>query len=592
LKIFNFYLNNLNALFTGVIIIALLFCLYKNVLRPSILFLIAVFIFIVSDIITIENFLLGLSNKNILVIFLLMSFTFGLRSVLGNGFFENLFQKSLSPFLFRIKMMALVASFSSILNNTPVVAFMIPYVKSWADEQGYPASKFLIPLSYAAILGGMITIVGTSTSLVLNGLISQQNLPLLQFKDFFFLGSLVTIFGVGYLSVFSNKLLPSNLGKKETLIDQVHDYLVETIVDKNSTLIGKTIEEAGLRHLRELFLVEIRRGKRLISAVEPNRLIQSEDRLFFAGNTKAILRLINEENGLKLVENSHVIKNRFFELTEAIIPNGSFLVGQSLKSSNFRDHFKGSVISIYRKREKVAGNLGEIELMPGDLLLLLTNDSEVLNSKWKDLILLKKNGQIDTKVNHKTKVVALFAILILIFGIVGAIDLFLAAIVGTLMMSYFSSINFIKNALDFDLLAILISALAIGMAMNSSGAAEIIANQVIKLSENSAAWVGLSILFICTLVLTSLITNVAAVSLMFPIALEMAYVLHQVPTPYFVAIAFAASADFITPIGYQTNLMVLGPGNYKFRDYFKIGFPLTLIYTLISISFIFNYYNL
>jgi len=590
----DYNLNNVinEAVFTGLVIVGLLVGLYSNTIRPSLLFLVSILIFLVFDIITVEDFIKGLSNKNILIIFLLMVFTTGLRNNLGTNFFSNLFQKSQSPFIFRLKMMTAVAGMSSLLNNTPVVAFMIPYVKNWADEQNYPASKFLIPLSYAAILGGMITIIGTSTSLVLNGLIVQENLPTLQFKDFFFLGLLVSVIGIAYLSIFSDKLLPHNKGKKEVMIEHIQDYLVETVVGKNSGLIGKTIEEAGLRHLKELFLVEIRRGERLITAVEPNRLIQLGDKLFFAGNTKAILRLINEENGLILAEDDYVIKNRFFELTEAIIPTGSSLIGQSLKSSNFRDSFKGSVISVYRKREKVAGNLGEIELKAGDLLLLLTNDSKYFNLQWKDIILLKNNGNLNTRIDLKTKFISVLAVILLILGIVGAIDLFLGALFSTVILVFNKSINSIKQALDFDLLVILVSALALGTAVKNSGVAAFLADNVLLLSKDAPGWVGLLILFLTTIGLTTLITNAAAVSIMFPVALEMASLLEQQPTPYFVAIAFAASADFITPIGYQTNLMVLGPGNYSFKDYSKIGLPLSLLYTTISIFFIYKYYNL
>jgi di/tricarboxylate transporter len=590
----DYNLNNVinEAVFTGLVIVGLLVGLYSNTIRPSLLFLVSILIFLVFDIITVEDFIKGLSNKNILIIFLLMVFTTGLRNNLGTNFFSNLFQKSQSPFIFRLKMMTAVAGMSSLLNNTPVVAFMIPYVKNWADEQNYPASKFLIPLSYAAILGGMITIIGTSTSLVLNGLIVQENLPTLQFKDFFFLGLLVSVIGIAYLSIFSDKLLPHNKGKKEVMIEHIQDYLVETVVGKNSGLIGKTIEEAGLRHLKELFLVEIRRGERLITAVEPNRLIQLGDKLFFAGNTKAILRLINEENGLILAEDDYVIKNRFFELTEAIIPTGSSLIGQSLKSSNFRDSFKGSVISVYRKREKVAGNLGEIELKAGDLLLLLTNDSKYFNLQWKDIILLKNNGNLNTRIDLKTKFISVLAVILLILGIVGVIDLFLGALFSTVILVFNKSINSIKQALDFDLLVILVSALALGTAVKNSGVAAFLADNVLLLSKDAPGWVGLLILFLTTIGLTTLITNAAAVSIMFPVALEMASLLEQQPTPYFVAIAFAASADFITPIGYQTNLMVLGPGNYSFKDYSKIGLPLSLLYTTISIFFIYKYYNL
>ena len=588
------FLEHWKAFYTGSVVLLLIFNLYKNTLRPSLLFLLAIMLLFAASILTVEEMLNGLANKQIIIIFLLMILTAGIQQHIGNGFFFKLFKKDLSPFAFRLRMMTSVASLSSILNNTPVVAFMIPFVKSWAEENKYPASKFLIPLSFATILGGMITVVGTSTNLVLNGLIAQNNLPLLQFKDFFFLGIIISSVGVAYLTLFSEKLLPGHKGNKEEVMEHIQDYLVETIVNKNSPLIGKTIQEAGLRHLKELVLVEIKRGERLIPAVDPNRLLQQDDRLFFAGNTNAILRLINEENGLSLSEESYVTKNRFFELSEAIIPTGSSLVGQTLKSSNFRDTYKGSVISIYRNRQKVSGNLGEIKLMAGDLLLMLINDGQDNTSQWKDLILFQKKGQIEKHIDAKTAVPVVLSVLFLILGIIGLLDLFVAVLLGIIVqvLSKMTNMGAVKKSLDLDLLVILICSLALGAAINSSGVAGLLVTHILNLTQSAPSWINLTVLFGVTLMLTTLITNAAAVSIMFPIAFQMGEILQHQPTPYFVAIAFAASADFITPIGYQTNLMVMGPCNYAFRDYTKIGLPLTLIYSFIALIFIHYFYLL
>ena len=586
------YFTHWKAFYTGAVVLLLIFNLYKNTLKPALVFLLAILLLLAARILTVEEMLLGLANKQIIIIFLLMILTAGIQQQIGNGFFFKLFKKDLSPFAFRWRMMASVASLSSILNNTPVVAFMIPYVKNWAEEQKYPASKFLIPLSFATILGGMITVVGTSTNLVLNGLIAQNDLPLLQFRDFFFLGITITFFGIAYLTLFSDRLLPERKGNKEEVMAHIKDYLVETRVMADSPLIGKTIEEAGLRHLKELFLVEIKRGDRLITAVDPNRLIQNGDRLFFAGNTQAILRLINENNGLSLPEESYVSQYGFFELTEAIVPTGSSLIGASLKSSNFRDTYKGSVISIYRNSEKVSGNLGEIKLMGGDLLLMLSNQKSSNNGNWKDLIMLQKRGLIEGESNLKSKTPVFLAVLFLILGITGVLDLFMGVLIGIiiLVLTKITDLGSIKKSIDLDLLLILVCSLALGTALNTSGAAAHLVTYFLDLTQTSANWVNLSALFGMTLLLTTLITNAAAVSIMFPIAYQMSEALHYQPTPFFVAIAFAASADFITPIGYQTNLMVMGPGNYTFKDYSKIGLPLTIIYSSIALFFIHHFY--
>lgn len=557
-------------------------------------FILAVFSLVLVRIITAEDLLSGLANKQIIVIFLLIILTSGIQRNIGKEFFFRIFSKDLSPFQFRFRMMAMVSGLSSVLNNTPVVAFMIPFVKNWADSNNYSVSKFLIPMSFATILGGMITVVGTSTNLVLNGLISQAGLPLLGYQDFLYLGLLVTVFGISYLTFFSHKLLPDRLGNKEEVIGQLNEYLVETIILPTSTLIGKSIEEAGLRHLKELFLVEIKRDIEVISAVNSNEKLQPNDILFFAGNTGSILNLINEKNGLSLPESSHIQANGFSALSEAIVPSGSNLIGQNLKQANFRDRFKASVISVYRKGEKVRGNLGEIALQPGDLLLMLSSgENSDSGNNFRDLILLSKRGDIESAPTLKKVLPSIIAIIVLILGIVGVIDLFLAAFLGILCMVVFNvlPITQVKKAVDIDLLIILVSALAVGIAIQKSGTAEFLVEGIQKVTAGTSPLVNLSLLFFITLGLTSLITNAAAVSIMFPIAYEMALREGGNLTPFFVAIAFAASADFMTPIGYQTNLMVMGPGNYKFADYTRIGLPLTIIYASTTLVFI-NYYYL
>nr|WP_290427017.1 SLC13 family permease [Algoriphagus limi] len=555
-------------------------------------FLGAVLALMILRIIQVEDLLQGLANKQIILIFLLIILTAGIQRNLGRGFFFKLFKKELKPSQFRVRMMLLVSGLSSVLNNTPVVAFMIPFVKNWADTNNYSASKFLIPLSYATILGGMITLIGTSTNLVLNGLIDQAGLTLLGFSDFLYLGLLVTVLGLAYLSIFSNRLLPDRKGSKEEVIGHLNEYLVETQVSSSSNLIGKSIEEAGLRHLKELFLVEIKRGNELITAVDSEEKIFAGDQLFFAGKTGAILNLINEKNGLILPEHSHVQENGFSDLTEAIVPTGSSLIGQSLKKMGFRDRFKSSVISIYRKGEKVSGNLGETVLQAGDLLLMLCSKESRNSSSYRDLIILSKAGELDGEISWKRILPSILAVGLLLIGIVGLIDLFLAVFLGILflLLAKVLDVQQIKSAVDLDLLVILVSALAVGMAIQKSGMASFLVQILLDISPGIPVWGTLTLLFILTLGLTTLITNAAAVTIMFPIAYELGLQSGGVLTPFFVTIAFAASADFMTPIGYQTNLMIMGPGNYRFSDFFRIGLPLTLIYSITVLIFITNYY--
>jgi di/tricarboxylate transporter len=577
-----------------VIILFLIISLYTEWIRPPIAFILSAMAMVLTGIITIDDLLIGFSNKQILVIFLLMILTTGLQQYLGNSFFTKIFSPGLSSSVFRLRMMIFVAGFSSVLNNTPVVAFMMPYVKTWSNDNGFAASKFLIPLSFATILGGMITMVGTSTNLVLNGMVIQSGYPTLHFTDFLFLGLILTLIGITYLYFFSEKLLPAHVDTKQQLIENLQNYLVETVVKTKSEIIGKSIEEAGLRHLKDLFLVEIHRQGHVIAVVDPNEQLFENDQLFFAGNPTAILKLINEKNGLKLPESTHVLQNGFFELTEAIIPSGSDLIGKSLKSSSFRDKYKASVISIFRNGQKVAGNLGEIYLDAGDLLLILSKKLKNSGANSKSLLYVEKRGKIAGNQSRTMLLSVLLAVCFLVAGILNLLDLFLAVsiAIGILISSKLLNQEQIRNTLDIDLAIILISSLAIGLGISKSGTADFLVDKLLNFTMSYPVWINLSMLFFVTLVLTSLITNVATVSIMFPFALSMAQLLSLDATPFFVTIAFAASADFVTPIGYQTNLMVMGPGNYSFGDYTRIGFPLTIMYMLTVLVFIVNYYHL
>lgn len=579
-------------LITLILVAALILTLFKGWLRPSLAFLGTAIGLIGLQIIQVEDLLRGLANKQIILIFLLIILTAGIQRNVGPSFFFKLFHKTLSPFQFRLRMMVLVSGLSSVLNNTPVVALMIPFVKNWADKNHYAASKFLIPLSFATILGGMITLVGTSTNLVLNGLIAQEGLTLLGFADFLYLGLLVTVLGLLYLTFFSQSFLPDRKGSKEEIMGHLNEYLVETQVSAASNLIGKSIEEAGLRNLKELFLVEIKREDEIIPAVDSFEKIFAGDQLFFAGNTGAILTLINEKNGLVLPEESHVEANGFSDLTEAIVPTGSSLIGQSLKNIGFRDRYKASVISIYRKGEKVRENLGETVLQAGDLLLLLCSKDFLNGASYRDLIVLSKAGELENKISWTRMLPSFSAILILLGGIFGVLDLFLAAVLGIVVMLFSKVLNIpkIKEAVDLDLLVILASALALGTGIQQSGLAAFLVEVIGEISPGLPVWGSITFLFLLTLGLTTLITNAAAVTIVFPIAYELGMQSGGNLTPFFVTIAFAASADFMTPIGYQTNLMVMGPGSYKFSDYFRIGLPLTLIYTLTVLVFIQYYY--
>lgn len=585
---------NIPQAYVLLIVFFLVLSLYREWFNPALTFFMATLALMLGRIISPDDVLQGLANQQIIIIFLLMLVTAGIRSILGPDAFSRLFNPRLSARAFLLRMMVTVSSLSSVLNNTPIVAFMIPYVKDWARKTGYPVSKFLIPLSYATMLGGMVTVIGTSTNLVLNGLIHQYDLPLLGFRDFFYLGVTVTVAGGLYLYFFGYRQLPSNPNEIDALRENLKEYIIETEIGNQSPLVGKTVKDAGLRQLQDVFLVEIIRDEKVISPVSPDEVLEAKDSLFFSGNTQSIYQLIKDDNGLNVPEEHTAEPEGQFNFVEAVIPANSELIGVRIRDSDFRKKFNASIIAIHRNGKRVPGKVGEMHLAGGDFLLLLAGDHRENGNDGKDLFFLSVPRKVKSDKGKNMRLVGMATFALLAAGVTGLLPLFTVCLLilsGLVFLGVFG-LSEIRRELDLSLLLILVCALALSVALEKSGAAGSIAHVVILSVKDFGPVAVLAALFMATIMLTCLITNAAAVSLMFPIAMAIAQQISLPYTPFFAAIAFAASGSFMTPIGYQTNLMVYGPGGYSFKDFLRVGAPLTLLYTILCVGFIAYFYNL
>jgi di/tricarboxylate transporter len=576
-----------------VVVIFLVYALYKELFNPAFTFFICTVALLLANVISPADLIKGLSNQQIIIIFLLVLVTAGIRLIFGTDMFGKFFHTGLKPKAFLLRMMLFVSSISAFLNNTPIVAFMIPYVKDWAQKTGNPASKFLIPLSFATILGGMITVIGTSTNLVLQGLIGENNLPLLEFQDFLYLGLIVTVLGWIYLYFVGYNILPSNTNKLDELLENLKEYIVETEIFSGSKLKGKSVKDAGLRNLQDVFLVEIIRDEKIISPVSPEEVLEEGDLLFFSGNTQAIYNLIQSDNGLRIPSQDKLEVEGQFNFVEAVIPASSDLVGVRIKDSDFRKKFNASIIAIHRDGKQLPGKVGEMNLAGGDFLLLLAKEN-IDRHHIKDLFFLSVPQKLETKKAPWLKWAGYASFALLITGVLDILPLFnvcIAILLGLVLLGILN-VTEIKRELDLSLLLTLVCSLAIGMALKESGTASFMASLLVNLGKSMGTVGVLGALFIATIFLTSLITNAAAVSIVFPIAMAIAEQLHLPYTPFFVAIAFSASGDFMTPIGYQTNLMIYGPGGYTFKDFIRAGWMFTIVYVVVCVSFISFYYNL
>lgn len=567
--------------------------LFVKRLKPSLLFGAAVLVLLVFGIVPVDVFLTHLSNQSIVTIFLLIFITTALKDNFNLIYYiDKVFSRVNQPRLFMLGMTSTVALLSSIVNNTPVVALLIPYVQKWGKEKGFAPSKFLIPLAYSATLGGMITLIGTSTNLVLNGLLTSNGYEGFKFFDFFILGVIVTIVGVMYFTTIGYNLLPVRQDALESLIQNPREYILETKIVSNASIIGKSVSDAGLRTLKEVFLAEVVRDGQLISPVSPELILEENDLLYFTGEIKTVMELFkNNKYGLVIHKADKYNLSEHSEITEVLVPINSDLANKKVRETNFRERFDAAIVAVHRNGEKIGGKIGDVVLRYGDLLLVATGE------RFSENVLQDKNlyiiSQIDyeeesSQKRNKTTFLVLFSFYLigLFFGL-WSVFLMLILTISTLFALKLFTFNNLKEQFNLDLWVVLVSALTIGTSILHSGAADLISEGLLFFLHDADVFMSLLVIFSVTVFLTSFVTNIAAVSIMFPIAAAYIEATGIPSEPIFLAIAFAASAAFLTPVSYQTNLMVFAPGGYNSKDFLKSGLVLTVLYCLICTAYLY-----
>ena len=570
-------------------ILFLFVAIYQEWVRPVLGFLLAVLGFVVLGILTPPEMLAGFANESIASVVLLIVLSaalrknFPLESLIDAVYRLGTRGRSLGYRSFLLRMMVQVALFSSFINNTPIVALMTPYVFRWGRSNQVSPSRLLIPLSYATIMGGMVTLVGTSTTLVLNGFMIERGVGEIPGVSLLFIGGAVCLTGIGFLGLIGYRLLPDRRDILESFEKNKREYLVETILSPGSSLAGKTVLEAGLRSLRGIYLVEIIRQRQTISPVGPQEKLRSDDVLIFAGETDYVVDLVDNRPGLTLPQHADTRDTDQIEVIEAVVGANSSLVGQTAKEIEFRERYNAAIVAIHRNGERISGKIGEIRLRQGDLLLLYAGkDFRQRADLYRDIFIisqLKERLQPNRKKVWSFLGVALGTVALIVLGqltlFVGLLIIF-AAMVGLRMLT----LPDVKQEVDINLVGILVLSLALGQAMIKTGSGDLIARWLLGITEGANVTVILGSLLLITTLLTSFVTNVGAVSITFPLAYSLSNSLEVDGTPFYLAIAYAASAAFLTPIGYQTNLIVYGPGGYNFRDFLRVGLPVTVIYLI------------
>lgn len=532
----------------------------------------------------------GFANPGVVTIAALYIVAAGLRQTGALGLVvDRLFGRPSSRAEGQLRVMLPVTAMSAFLNNTPVVATFLPAVIDWARKHGFSASHFMIPLSYAAILGGTCTLIGTSTNLVVAGLLVEHGKSSFGFFDLAWIGVPCALLGIAYVLVATRWLLPERVPALERLNDP-REYTVEMVVAPGSPIDGATVQAAGLRHLPGLYLIEIERDGELRAAIGPDELLRGGDRLVFAGITESVVDL-QKIKGLSPAT-GQVFKLESARssrtLIEAVLAATSPAVGKTVKASGFRNHYRAVVIAVARDGQRIRRKIGDIELRPGDTLLLEADPDFVPRYRHsRDFLLLKPLGTGVLPRHERAGVAWIVLAGVILAAGTGLLDVLTASLVGAaaMLLTRCLSAPQARRSIELEVLVVIACSFGVGRALAVTGAAEVIATKLLAFA-GSDPFVALASVYLITVLFTEVITNNAAAVLVFPLAYATAQQLGLDFMPFAVAITFAASASFATPIGYQTNLMVYGPGGYKFTDFLRFGLPLNLLLAVTALTII------
>ena len=589
----------------------------------DLLFLTALLVVTLTGVISPQEALAGFANPAPIAIAGLLIVAAGLRSsgaldllgsrLLGKARTEQQALRRLAPTL-------LAASAFTL--NTALVAMTMPAVIDWCRRQNISPSRMLLPLSYLIILGGVCTVIGTSTTLVVNGLLREEQqkhrqvlaassetmppkepnakwstvfLDRMRPIELFELGLVglpCALAGTAVLLVIAPKLLPKRIDIVEQMGEQRREYLVELQVQPTCPLIGQTIEEAGLRHLPGLFLVEIDRAGEGLTPVAPRDVIRAQDQLVFTGIVSTIVDL---EKIPGLVSVSQVVPEAATtreqrNLIEVVLSHTSPLIHTTVREAQFRQRYNAAVVAVHRNGDRLTNKIGNILLEPGDTLLLQTGGDFVHTYRNStDFYLISRVEGTEPRRHHKLSIAIGLFILGMAWIILGGWwhattpsslttpSVAALTIAALMVLTRCLRMAEARAALDLQVLLTIVAALGLGRALLKSGAAHRIAGSLVDLVGAEHPMLLLLTIYLLGLVFTEMVTNNAVAAILLPIALAVAWTGGLDPRPFIIAITLAASLSFVTPIGYQTNLMVMGPGGYRPGDYLKCGLPLAVV---------------
>ena len=480
-----------------------------------------------------------------------------------------------------LRLLAPTAAASSVLNNTPIVAIIAPQVAEWAARRKLSPSLYLMPLSFAAIVGGLITVIGTSTNLVVSGLLVSAEMEAIGMFEMAWIGLPIAVVAVPAIVLVAPIVLSPRVAARQHLSESVREFVVDMQVIPEGPLDGRTVQAAGLRQLQGVFLIQIERAGQTLAPVAPETQLLGGDRLRFVGRADLVVDL-QRTRGLVTAERGHLphfdpVRSSFFEV---VIGEDSPLVNKTLREASFRNEYNAGVLAIHRSGRRIEAKLGAVRLRVGDTLLIISDPA--FRDRWYDrrdfLLVSRVGGRVPVSTRQAWTVAAIGVGIVFGAG-TGVLPILEGSLVGAALLVLLGVLrpSEARRAIDIDVIVLIAASFGVGAAIQQSGLAEALASILISATGGLGPVAVLLGVVLATIVLTEVITNNAAAVLVFPIAMATAAATGIDPRPLAIAIAVGASASFLTPIGYQTNTMVYGPGGYRFTDYSRLGIPLTLL---------------
>ncbi len=576
-----------------IVLIVLALAIYLFVtekLRVDVIALLVMSILLVSGIITPSQGLAGFSNTatvTVAAMFILSQGLFKTGAVNFIGTFVNrIFERGFWVGI--IVVMILVGFMSAFINNTPVIAIFLPIILGVAKETGFSASKMLMPISFASMIGGLCTLIGTSTNILISSIATEQGIAPFTMFEFAPLGIIMFVVALLYLGLVGIRLIPDRRVEGDLSESfALTEYITEIVILEDSISDGKKIREAPLVLDLDIAILEIRRGQQTIHQPGPNTVLKANDLLLVRCDLDSI-RAMQEQEGIDLRPQAKwgdaSLTPEDFKLLEVVVDPNSSLTGQRLRDSRFRENFGATVLAIRHKGRLIHEKLSDTILTAGDLLLVEIHQERLSAfTRSGDFIITSESAKVEFR---KSKVA--FAVAIVV-GVVLAASLnfapiVVAAVIGAVLMVLLGCLTMEESytAIDWKIIFLLAGILSLGVALDSSGAAALIASNVVSSVGSFGNIALVSVFYVMTVLLTSAMSNNATGALLAPIAIATAASVGVDPRPFLMAIVFAASASFMTPIGYQTNTMIYGPGQYKFIDFIKVGTPLNIILWIIA----------